>query len=213
MKRIDETLILGIRPNDAPAHPEYIQYEELFSPVECDALIKLGETGKLENPGVGLEDHDRRLDLDYRCVLSRSLDPANEPEDLSWLYNRIISRVKWTNDEQYRFDLSGCNEPIQFLRYDVPEDNESNAGHYDWHQDFGGAYGALRKLSVVVQLSDGEAYDGCDLTFRTHHDFTPGLRKRGDTIIFPSWTVHSVTPITRGRRYALVLWVSGPQFR
>ncbi len=213
MKRIEETLILGIKPAENPYVPEYIQYEELFSPPECDALIKLGESGKLENPGVGTGE-ETRLDLDYRAVLSRTLDPAYEKDSLAWVYNKIISRVVWTNTDHYRFSLSGCNEPINFLRYDTPskKDAKENAGHYKWHQDFGGGYASLRKLSVMVQLTDGDDYEGCDLMLRTHREFTPGLRKRGDMIIFPSWTVHSVTPILSGRRYALVLWVSGPQF-
>jgi PKHD-type hydroxylase len=212
MKRIDETLILGIKPPLADFLPEFIQYQELFSAVECDAIIKIGESGKLGNPGVGAGTGETRLDLDYRCVLSRPLDPDEETADLDWVYNRIVSRVSWANAERYRFALSGCNEPIQFLRYDTKKKKKKNAGHYDWHQDYGGGYASIRKLSVVVQLTDGDDYDGCELTFRTHREFTPGLRKRGDTIIFPSWLVHSVTPITRGRRYALVLWVSGPQF-
>ncbi len=212
MERINETLILGIKPPEQDYLPEYIQYEGLFSAPECDALIKLGESGELVNPGVGTGEKTR-LDLEYRCVLSRTLDPAHETENLSWLYNRIISRVVWSNADRFHFNLSGCNEPINFLRYDAnKKGGKKKAGHYKWHQDFGGGYASLRKLSVVVQLSDGDDYDGCDLMLRTHREFTPDLRGRGDVIIFPSWTVHSVTPITSGRRYALVLWVSGPQF-
>lgn len=30
---------------------------------------------------------------------------------------------------------------------------------------------------------------------------------------FPSYTMHRVTPVTRGVRKALVAWVNGPDFR
>jgi PKHD-type hydroxylase len=31
--------------------------------------------------------------------------------------------------------------------------------------------------------------------------------------LFPSWSLHRVTPVTKGTRYSLVAWVSGPRFR
>ena len=35
----------------------------------------------------------------------------------------------------------------------------------------------------------------------------------GDVLLFPSFTQHQITPITKGIRYSLVSWVSGPPWR
>jgi len=80
--------------------------------------------------------------------------------------------------------------------------------------------GKVRKLSMTINLNDPEDYEGGDLKF----DFgphTPGnryhkcveIRPQGSIIVFPSYTYHQVTPITRGVRYSLVLWTLGKPFR
>jgi PKHD-type hydroxylase len=35
---------------------------------------------------------------------------------------------------------------------------------------------------------------------------------QGTTIIFPSYLMHRVNPVTRGNRFTLVSWVHGPSF-
>ena len=39
------------------------------------------------------------------------------------------------------------------------------------------------------------------------------IRPQGSIIVFPSYTHHQVTPVTRGIRYSLVLWSLGKPFR
>ena len=38
-------------------------------------------------------------------------------------------------------------------------------------------------------------------------------KERGLIALFPSYTMHRVTPVTKGTRYSLVAWVSGPAFK
>lgn len=40
-----------------------------------------------------------------------------------------------------------------------------------------------------------------------------GPRDKGKLILLPSRTLHRVTPVTRGRRSALVAWIVGPPWR
>ena len=88
----------------------------------------------------------------------------------------------------------------------------SEGGHYDWHVDHG-PLKVQRKLSVSLQLSHGESYDGCDLQFVAGNKTETGPRERGAVIAFPSYILHRVTPITRGVRKSIVVWVTGPKFR
>ena len=80
--------------------------------------------------------------------------------------------------------------------------------------------GKIRKLSVTVNLTPPESYDGGNLKF----DFGKHIegeqfheaeiaREQGTVIVVPSYMNHCVTPVTRGTRYSLVLWCSGRPFK
>jgi len=38
-------------------------------------------------------------------------------------------------------------------------------------------------------------------------------KEQGTLILFPSYTLHEVKPITKGERNSLVSWVTGKQFK
>lgn len=210
---MDPRLIL---PQQHNAYPPYVYYERVLSPVECDAIAQLGEA---KNPGAGTigngDDSGGVENAEYRKVMTSQLVPqdAISGSDISWLFARVRDRVMWANADHFRFDLHGLWQNINYLRYDEAKTESEIPGHYDWHQDFGGGESSQRKLSVVIQLSKPEDYDGCRLHLHNEREFDPGHVQQGDMVIFPSWTVHRVTPITRGRRRALVSWVSGPPLR
>ena len=80
--------------------------------------------------------------------------------------------------------------------------------------------GKVRKLSMTLNLNKPGEYDGGNLKF----DFGPHaagkrfhecveIRPQGSIIVFPSFTYHQVTPVTRGTRYSLVLWSLGKPFK
>ena len=145
----------------------------------------------------------------YRCVETCALGA----EGFEWLYERLLKRTKWANDDLYRFDLSGLSEPVGYLKY-TPSSDAQPAGHYDWHVDMGGGLYSTRKLSLIVQLSDASEYTGCELQLATDKGpWTVGYKQSGDAIMFPSWTPHKVSNIESGVRRALVVWIAGPQFR
>ena len=77
----------------------------------------------------------------------------------------------------------------------------------------------VRKLSMTVNLTDPKNYAGGNLKFDfgVHHKqrykVCHEIRPRGSIIIFPSYTYHCVTPVTRGTRYSLVLWSLGKPWK
>ena len=73
--------------------------------------------------------------------------------------------------------------------------------------------GLVRKLSVSLQLSDPNDYDGGDLVINTGGGLQKMKREQGTITVFPSYNLHKVMPIERGTRYSLVGWVSGPNFK
>jgi PKHD-type hydroxylase len=79
--------------------------------------------------------------------------------------------------------------------------------------------GTIRKLSLVVQLSDPSEYDGGDFMIQCPaHDreaidlSVDKFKPKGSIIVFPSFVRHKVTPVTRGKRHSMTTWFGGPPY-
>lgn len=131
-------------------------------------------------------------------------------EENRWVYDRLAHVVSSLNAQFFNFDLTGFGEAIQLTNYD-----ESNNGMYGWHVDFGNnPTSPSRKLSIVLQLSDPVEYEGGVLEIQPHGSEVYKMRKqKGLIVAFPSWTLHQVTPVTKGNRQSLVSWITGPSFK
>jgi PKHD-type hydroxylase len=80
--------------------------------------------------------------------------------------------------------------------------------------------GKIRKISMTLNLNAPGEYEGGNLKFDFGHHSTRNrfheveeIRPRGSMIVFPSFLDHTVTPITKGTRYSLVLWTLGDPFK
>lgn len=129
------------------------------------------------------------------------------PDDNSqWLYDKFAGMVIEAN-KTWKFNLYSIIDSIQYTEY------LAGGGHYDWHVDIGPKNISHRKVSIVVQLSDPSEYDGGDLELWNGGAIKSVFRGRGTTVLFPSFTMHRVTPVTRGLRKSLVLWVGGEHYK
>lgn len=184
---------------------------EFLSPDECQSIIDWAEKSELDWAGTVGYDMDKRertdqTDFDHRLVLSTGL-----PDDeFGWFYDRLANEVLVINDLFWRFDIRGLYEEAAFLKY--THFDEKGPGKFNWHSDVSGTSIRNRKISCIVQLSGPEDYDGCELQFFTGQELTCPEKDKGTLISFPSYAIHRVTPITRGTRYSVVLWVTGPPF-
>lgn len=187
----------------------YYHYASLFSTPECHELIRLAESKDMQEGTIGIgQNQAPRLDHDYRTVhTARILF-----EDAPWAFDRLIQKVMGVNSE-WKFDLCGLREDIGIMRY-TPATEGKPHGHYRWHQDFGGGIYSQRKISVVGLLTRPCDFEGGELMISGDRGIeTTSLNQQGDVVMFPSWTPHCVTDVTKGTRYSLVAWVSGPRFR
>jgi PKHD-type hydroxylase len=134
-----------------------------------------------------------------------------QDETWSWMYSRLENMIQEANDALWQFELISMPEMIQFTEYHADE-----KGHYNWHQDLGPGIASGRKVSVTVQLSAPEDYEGGELQL-THggpHELAYTAPKtEGSVTIFPSYMLHRVTPVTKGIRKSFVLWVGGMPFK
>jgi predicted 2-oxoglutarate/Fe(II)-dependent dioxygenase YbiX len=124
-----------------------------------------------------------------------------------WLYERIWEVAQESNRLGFGVDISAVEGAIQLARYDG-----SDQGFYDWHTDFAG-YRPLRKISISIQLSRPEDYDGGDLEVFFNNRPQSLEKARGALLAFPSFVLHRVAPVTRGTRWSLVAWIVGNRWR
>ena len=124
-----------------------------------------------------------------------------------WVIDKIMSQVTEANNAIWNFELKSIIDNIQYTEY------EGNGGHYDWHLDIGPGSISHRKISITIQLSDPEEYVGGDLQIMTGSEYTTVPRGKGTVVIFPSFLLHRVVPLTSGNRKSLVLWVGGDHYK
>ncbi len=124
-----------------------------------------------------------------------------------WVYERISQFAKQANDTLWKFNLSSIIDSIQYTVY------YESGGHYGWHIDIGPGSINHRKISCTIQLSNPDEYEGGDFEIWTGGDFRTIERKQGCAILFPSFLMHRVTPVTKGIRRSLVLWMGGDSYK
>lgn len=129
-------------------------------------------------------------------------------DETRWVFDKLAHAISSLNSQFYRFDLTGFGEVLQLTNYD-----QSENGMYGWHQDCNGKRSVSRKLSAVLQLTDPAQYEGGNLQVMTSDQPINIRKQRGLIAVFPSYTLHQVTPVTQGSRQSLVAWLSGPAFR
>lgn len=139
--------------------------------------------------------------------------------DISWyrrntknteIWEKLSHAATEVNRTFFRYDLTGFYEPAQLSYY-----NANKKSHYDWHVDWDVANMRVpRKLSMVLQLNDPLNFEGGELQIKINSDKHESLElKRGRAWFFPSFLLHQVTPVTKGERRSLVLWITGPEFK
>ena len=123
--------------------------------------------------------------------------------------DRLIEIIRISNIDQFDFDLRAFAESPQVARYDA-----SDNGHFAWHSDVGeGILARKRKLTLVLQLSEPDSYEGGDLEVMPSAQILSANRGQGCVSVFPSFTLHQVAPVQSGVCYSLTLWAHGPVFR
>ena len=130
-------------------------------------------------------------------------------EDHKWIYDKIGMMAQEANDQMFKFDLHSMPEQIQYTEY-----YDTELGHYDWHMDIGTDELSQRKISVTVQLSGPDEYEGGDLQLWPGGNYPmEAPRGKGNVVIFPSFMMHRVTPVTKGTRKSFVLWLGGGSYK
>ena len=144
------------------------------------------------------------------------VDYQNGQGEADWLFYRLNTIIESLNTQFYNFDLNG----YETLQYTVYHHHEN--GRYDFHMDtimgqnLPDDMFETRKLSMTFLLNEpGVDFEGGDFQINSgqEKDAETVELKKGRIIMFPSFMIHRVAPVTKGTRKSIVIWVVGPKFR
>jgi PKHD-type hydroxylase len=196
--------VYQIAPSPSLGIPEisFASWRDGFTEEEIDKIVSIGDSLTIKSASVG---PDSKVE---EAVRSSKIGWINLTPETNFIYDRIDFIARQLNGEFFNLDIWGFVEDFQYTIYDGKDD------HYTWHLDRGGnATNAPRKLSLVIQLSDPSEYEGGDLEIFDAPVPTQVTKQKGLVVAFPSFILHRVTPVTKGIRKTLVVWLAGPQFK
>jgi PKHD-type hydroxylase len=144
---------------------------------------------------------------DGKNVLSRTRTCAScwlpKAPHFQWLYNYVAAVTDEVNTAHYRFDVMDMQN-LQVLRYRPGQ-------WFKWHFDT--FDGSDRKLTMVINLSRQEEYVGGGLQVDGDWHGVEYRKVQGAATFFPSWMKHRAKAPIWGTRWALVAWITGPQWK
>lgn len=189
----------------------YHSFIECLPPKICDEIIDYGLSLKKQEGTIISNKQNKKR----RNSFVTWIKPL-------WIYKEIRPYIIDSNKlAGWDFDIDKP-ETFQFTEY-----QGSKKQHYGWHTDVHLSQlkdkkwlGKYRKVSTTVLLNRPDEYEGGDLEFYDYSPYpsknklkTEHLKKQGTIINFPSFVFHRVKPVTKGTRYSLVVWHTGPKLK
>jgi PKHD-type hydroxylase len=174
----------------------YAFWNNAFSKEECQKIINIAKDKGLIKGTTKSESDVRDSKISWLYAV----------DNIDWVFRRVTDITLNLNERFFKFDLFGLNEGFQFTNYEAP------SGKYGKHVDRAMNI-QVRKLSISIQLTNPEEYEGGELKLYDGEEETIMDKTQGTLIIFPSYVLHEVMPVTKGERNSLVTWVTGKQFK
>ena len=173
--------------------------QPIFSPDECNTIIKLGKDLPHEEGNVGFGAKNK---IDHKIRRNEiSWIPFSKAK---WMYSKIEHWMHTVNNKHMGFNQLQIGEYAQFTKYSKKE-------HYDWHADSSYEMSkgpAVRKVSMILLLNDPKEFKGGALQIVDKKQLL--VLKQGEAVFFASFIAHRVVPLTKGNRFSLTMWFGGP---
>jgi PKHD-type hydroxylase len=208
----------------------YWYFQKVIPHKICDEIISYGKFLK-ERENLARTGEFSKRDLEKNPLSKKEINNLKKTRNSNiiwmnerWIYKEIQPYVEMANKNAgWNFDVNS-SEFCQFTKYSLNQ-------HYEWHQDcWEKPYentdpflnGKVRKLSVTVNLSNPDDYEGGQLEFDFKNNnpnkknkpvICEGIAPKGSLVVFPSFVWHRVKPVTKGVRYSLVIWNLGYPFK
>lgn len=182
----------------------FVTWENGFTEEEIDEIVAYCDSLELSKSIIDNSSEEES----YSDIRVSKTGWLSNNENSVWIYDKLAFIARSLNAKFYNFDLSGFVEDMQYTVYEGED-----SGHYTWHIDMSPHSISPRKMTLILQLSDPSDYEGGDIQTLIGPTENNVLKQKGLVVAFPSWAIHRVTPVSKGIRKTLVIWVAGPQFK
>jgi alkylated DNA repair dioxygenase AlkB len=174
-------------------------FENHLSDSFCDNLVKTYSHDSIdkEPPVIGGNGTEGTINKNIRDV-ERVLLPQNVGIGATLTATGLNANHYW-----WQYDINHANQ-TEFLIY-------KSDGHYNPHVDTFHQHGDARKLTALAFLNDD--FEGGKFFLNATGKIYYPPQKKGTVLVFPSYMVHGVEPVTNGVRYSCVTWLIGPYFK
>ena len=177
---------------------EFYVLEGAMSDSFCDKIIEEYSKKEVEKLPPVIGQGEGTVDLKIRNV-QRLMLPMNQGVGAT-----LTSIGLNINNQFYKYNITHSNQ-TEFLMYE-PD------GRYTAHVDAFHSHSLeTRKLTSLVFLNDD--FEGGKFFIQTGEKRTYPPQKKGTVVVFPSFQLHGVEPVTSGVRYSTVTWLVGPYFK
>jgi len=195
-----EIVVLNPRGDNMVKYPQWLVLDEAFSAEECEIIKEQAKKHATQIPAGTFGSHGE----EFRKTNIRWL---NDDDQFGWVHQRF-REIAYEVNKFFQMKLTHL-PAIQFTEYD------GVGSHYDYHGDtnWNDQSDTHRKISICIQLSDPEDYEGGRFMFKLQEQPDEvQLKRQGAALTFISYHDHAVMPIESGQRYSLVGWFEGPRF-
>jgi PKHD-type hydroxylase len=208
-QKYDGRVSLGLsKPVSSHQKTNYIQtltdcavFENHVTDSFCENLIKTytQDSIKKEPPVIGgNNDGKGTINKDIRDT-ERVLLPQNIGIGATLTATGLNANHYW-----WKYNITHANQ-TEFLIY-------KPNGHYNPHVDTLHTHSdETRKLTALAILNDD--YEGGKFFLNANGNLYYPPQDKGTVLVFPSYMIHGVEPVTQGIRYSCVTWLVGPYFK
>jgi PKHD-type hydroxylase len=122
---------------------------------------------------------------------------------------KALEALILNNQDNFGYDIFDWSDEME-VNFNIYEKGQE----YQWHKDTGLLKSADVKLTALINLSD-KSFKGGELNLLDSIEATPvpELNGVGSMVIFNSFILHKVNPITKGTRKTLTIFIRGPSFK
>lgn len=199
-QKYDGRTLLGISKTkvDNKRLVDVAEYTNHLTESFCDNLIKTYSQNNIikEPPVIGGDEG--KIDKNIRDT-ERVLLPQNVGIGATLTATGLNANHYW-----WQYTITHANQ-TEFLIY-------KPNGHYNAHVDTFHAHSDItRKLTALAFLNDD--YEGGKFFLNANGTIYYPRQSKGTVLVFPSYMIHGVEPVTKGVRYSVVTWLVGPYFK
>ena len=154
------------------------------------------------------------LHVDTTSLAAQGVVKTSKVDAVLWkdakkYLHKFNSHVRFRNSIAFGFHLFPENYYNWFF---FNKYNAEVSGEYGWHMDAHNYPPSDIKLTALLNLSEAP-YEGGKLEIRgSTLTNVPELDSPGNMVIFPSFFLHRVTPVTQGVRNSLAFLISGKRW-